>query len=463
MKTLNFFFKVLLALCPTITYSQTLPLKEAIEVGIANYGIVKAKNNYAQASKEAIEQAKREYLPNLNLSAQQDYGTVNGQNGPLYGLGGLGVASSGLPLKEQNWNASFGALYLVNVNWEFFTFGRIKQRVSVAKAESERYQKDYEQELFQHKVRIASAYLNLLVSQRLQISQEKNLHRAEVFYHNIATRAKNGLLPGVDSTSALAEVSKARITLIQVNEQIKVQNNELVTLLGQQPQDYVTDTTIISKAPLAVTAAQATTGGINHPTKQYFQSRISQSIQQEKLFQKEYYPSFTLFGVYQTRASGFNSVYTTDQTSFSSKYFDGVNPSRQNYLLGAGLVWNLTSIARSSKKLSFQRFTTKGLEDEFKAIDVELNAREDAANARIEYALQNFKEAPIQVTAAQQAYIQRLALYQSGLTILTDLTSALFTLNRAETDRDIAFANVWQALLMKAAATGNFDLFINEF
>jgi hypothetical protein len=57
---------------------------------------------------------------------------VNGQNGPVYGFGGFGVASSGLPLPNQNWNAAFGALYLANLNWEFFTFGRIKERIKTA-------------------------------------------------------------------------------------------------------------------------------------------------------------------------------------------------------------------------------------------------------------------------------------------------------------------------------------------
>jgi outer membrane protein TolC len=69
----------------------------------------------------------------------------------------------------------------------------------------------------------------------------------------------------------------------------------------------------------------------------------------------------------------------------------------------------------------------------------------------------------LQVNAAQQAYTQRLTLYNNGLNDLTDVTTAQFTLNRAETDRDIAFTNVWQALLMKAAATGDFNLFINAF
>ncbi len=194
---------MLLLLLPVMySYSQTLTLREAVDTGMANYGLVKAKEKYAQASDETVKQVKRDYLPNLNLSAQQDYGTVNGQNGPAYGLGGLGVASSGLPLPEQNWNAAFGALYLVNVNWDFFTFGRTKERINVAKADAQRSRKDYEQEQFQQKVRIAGAYLNLLASQRLVISQQKNLNRTIVVQKNAAVRVKNGLLPGVDSTFA---------------------------------------------------------------------------------------------------------------------------------------------------------------------------------------------------------------------------------------------------------------------
>jgi hypothetical protein len=35
-------------------------------------------------------------------------------------------------------------------------------------------------------------------------------------------------------------------------------------------------------------------------------------------------------------------------------------------------------------------------------------------------------------------------------------------LNRAELDKSVAYINVWQALLLKAAASGDFDLFINQ-
>lgn len=443
-------------------FSQTLPLNEALETGIANFGTIKAKSKYNDASKETIKQVRRDYLPNVTLSGQQDYGTVNGQNGPLYGFGGLGVASSGLPLDHQNWNAAFGALYLVNVNWDFFTFGRMKQKIKLSIADSQRYKKDLNQEKFQHKIKIAAAYLNLLASQRLVISQRKNLDRALVFQNIAAVRVKNGLLAGVDSTLASAEVSRSKITLNQVKDQLKEQNNKLIALMGVPIQDFVLDTTFVTTIPKVVLAQETSNKSLN-PILEYHKSRVDFSEQQLRLFEKEYYPSFSLFGIYQARASGFNSDYAVDQNSFSRNYLDGINPSRQNYLFGLGVSWNLTSIARISKKVSAQKLISEGLQEEYEVIDQQLKTQSDAADAKMKYALENFYEAPIQVQAAQQAYLQKTTLYKNGLTNLLDVTQTLYALNRAETDRDIIYTNVWQSLLMKAAATGDFDLFMNEF
>ncbi|UBM59398.1 TolC family protein [Marinilongibacter aquaticus] len=454
---------LLILFYPLTGFSQTLSLKDAIDTGMANFNTIRAKQNYIQGAKEVVEQVKMDYLPNFNLAIQQDYGTVNGQNGPLYGFGGLGVSSSGLPLPNQTWNAAFGSLYLANVNWNFFTFGRTTQRINIAKAEVEQYKKDYEQEIFKHKVKIAAAYLNLLASQRLLLSQQKNLERAKVIHSNAAVRVKNGLLPGVDSTLAAAEVSKAKISLNQIKQQLKIQNNELANFMGIEAEDFDLDTTFIAEIPAAAVITSEVQSDSTNPILSFYLSRIAVSVNQFTLFKKEYLPTFSLWGIYQNRGSGFNSNYSTDQSSFTQNYWKGIKPVRQNYLFGVGVTWNLTTMARSSRKAAAQKWITQGLEEEYKAISLALSTQLDAANARIKYALDNYNEAPLQVLAAKQAYAQRMALYNNGLIDLVDLTQALYTLNRAETDRDVIYTNVWQALLMKAAATGDFNLFIHEF
>ena len=126
------FFLIILLKFSSSYGQKVFTLKDALSEGTKNYGIIKAKTKYAEASKIAVQQAKRENLPNFSLSAQQDFGTVNGQFGPLFGFNGLGVASSGPALAQQNNNAAFGASYLTNFNWDFFAFGKAKQKVKVA-------------------------------------------------------------------------------------------------------------------------------------------------------------------------------------------------------------------------------------------------------------------------------------------------------------------------------------------
>lgn len=443
---------------------QTLNMKEAIKTAITNYGTIKAKANYVNSTRQTVEQAKREYLPNFTLAAQQDYGNVNGQNGPLSGLGGgLGTASSGPVLGQQNWNAAFGALYLGNVNWDFYTFGRIKEKVNVSKASLRRDQADLDQEIFQHEIRVSAAYLNLLAAQRLTKSQQKNLERATTFKENAVARAKNGLIAGVDSSLAAAEVSNAKIALTKAFDLQQEQANNLGVLLGVAATDFKLDTASINHVPQALLLNDTTVNFAEHPVLKYYKDRVNVSDQQVNYFKKLAYPTFSLVGVMQGRGSGFSADYGVDQNAYSKSYGDGINPTRGNYLVGVGVSWNLSTIFKNSPQIKSQRYISRGLENEYELVDQQLHAQLALSATKIKNAMDNYNEAPIQVKAASEAYLQKSTLYKNGLTTLVDLTQALYTLNRAETDRDIAYTNVWQALLIKSAAMGNYNIFINEF
>ena len=78
-----------------------------------------------------------------------------------------------------------------------------------------------------------------------------------------------------------------------------------------------------------------------------------------------------------------------------------------------------------------------------------------------EISLEQAVAAPIQLRAAQDAYRQASARYESGLTDLPTLMQSLVTLNRAEADMAIAYMNVWRSLLAIAGAKGDFAIFMN--
>ncbi|MBZ4188526.1 TolC family protein [Niabella beijingensis] len=434
-----------------------LSLKDAIRTAAENYPSIKAKTAYAKASEQLITAARKEQLPNINFGVQQDYGTINGTNGPLYGFGGLATASSGPALATQNWNAAFGALYLTNVNWEFFAFGKYRERVKVAQQVWQRDTKDLAQELFEHKVRVAAAYLTLVAGHQITKSYEKNLSRADSIRRFVIARVKNGLIAGVDSSLANAEYSSALILLTNARDKEQEQKNILAQLIGSEDTGFTIDTAFVSRIPGSY--LDTLTPEQEHPVLEYYRSRIAVSDQQSHFIKTQYYPAFSLVGVWQSRGSGFESDYINDQHHYSSDYWKGINPNRSNYLIGVGVTWNLMQPVRLSKQVSAQRMISNALQEEYNTAALQLKTQLRTATNKMTNALSNYREAPVQVKAASDAYHQKSVLYKNGLTNMVDVMQAGYTLIRAETDRDIANNNVWQALLLKAAAVGDFDLF----
>lgn len=450
-----------LAMVASVKAQTQLSLKTAIQIGLDHYGTIKAKDSYAKASAAGVVQAKLDYLPNLNLSAQANYGTANGQNGPSYTFIPAGIASGGAPFASQNWNAAFGSLYFANVNWDFFAFGRAKEKIQTADYKRELDASDLSQEKFQHEVRIAAAYLNLLAAQRLSNSYQKNLERADTLRRIIVLKAKKDLLAGVDSSQANAEVSKAKSILLNARTFVEEQNSALVKLLGTDMQHIQADTVFIANLPKNLPLSGDSLAA-NHPVIAYYKNRIQYSDEQAKYFKTLGLPTFSLGAALQGRGSGFAYNYTAEHPNYSQSLSQGLSPDRANYVVALGITWNLAQPLRIRQQVKSQRLISEGLKNELTLTQQQLTTQNNFADAKLKNAIADYYETPQQVKAASDAYHQKMVLYNHGLTDLINVTQALYVLTRAETDRDIAYNNVWQALLLKAAASGDFDIFSNN-
>ncbi|WP_316840798.1 TolC family protein [Pedobacter gandavensis] len=472
---MNIRFIALALLCglSTLSYAQTLQLPDALQRSIQNYEKIKAKEALVRAAQESTNYQKSQYLPDFTLLAQQSYGTINAQNGPMYGYGGLGSAATSMPLAEQNWNAAFGSLYLANINWNLFTFGRIKNQVQLSRVEEQQAARDLEQEKFQHQVKVGAAYFNLFASQRIKYVQEKNLERAQVFMTTTLSRVASGLIPGVDASLAKAEVSNAQSARIKAYDMELEYSKTLAVLLGEEYQSFILDSVFTAKTPQltgsqgfnlldsAGKPANQSINLINHPLLLWQKSKVAGSVQTEKIQRSQTLPSLSAFGVVQGRGSGFASNYVQDNSAYSKSYQKGVGIDRGNYLAGFTMSWNLTNLYRFGAKVKQQKHLTKSLQNEYHLIHEELSAQAQLANAKLKNASDNFEETKIQVKAASDAYRQNTTLYRNGLTTIVDLTQSLYALNRAEIDFEIARNNIWQALLLKSAAAGELSVLLN--
>jgi outer membrane protein TolC len=438
-----------------------LTLQKAINIALNKQQILKAKDNYAKSSAEGITAAKRDGLPDFTLSAQQSYGTINGLNGVASGLPGLTAIVAGPVAPSQNWNAAFGAFYASNIDWNIFSFGLQRAHVAEAKGFYNRDAADLEQEKFQQQVKVAGAYLNLLAAQRLHYSMDINLWRVSQLRDVILTRTQNGLNPGVDSAIANSELSRARIAVTDAINYEQIQAANLAMQMGINKQSFSLDSTYINKLP-AQLPGQPLDDVSKNPQLTFFSARVKSSELTANYLSKISLPRVSFFGVLQERGSGFGTNYANNFTDFSHDYLNGVGPARGNYLLGIGISWDLSNLGRMASRVKSQHFFSDGLMNEYNYLQNNLTNQLEQSNKQLVNALQKYREAPIQLKAASDAYEQKKTLYSNGLTTIVDVTQTLYNLNTAETDRDIAGNGVWQALLYIAASSGDLNLFINQ-
>jgi outer membrane protein TolC len=450
---------ILVSLCYLNSYSQVLKLKDALYRTQDQYDKIKAKQQLVDASAQNTAFQKQQYLPDLTLSAQQSFGTINVQHGPMYAYGGLSSAATSMPLAEQNWNAAFGSLYFANINWNVFSFGRIKNQVELGSKKELTAKADLQQEIFQQQIKVSAAYLNLLASQRIKFVQKKNTERAQVFYEMTNARAKSGLIPEVDAQLAKAEWSNAKSLQIKAYDKELEWSKQLAVLINDDFKIYQLDSLYSTSLPNNV--LETAEGNIEkHPYLQWQQSKINESEKSIEVLKTHKKPNVSAFGVVQGRGSGFEANYAQDNSAYSPSYLKGVGIDRGNYLLGISLSWNITNIFRFNTKIKEQQFLIRSLQYTFDAQQKELKTLSHQANEQLKNAYLNFDETEIQLEAAALAHKQQTALYENGLSTLVDFTQALYGLNRAEIEYEIAQNNVWQALLLLASAQGDIQILI---
>jgi outer membrane protein TolC len=439
---------------------KLLSMTDALEIASANY-LIQSKTNYTRSSAESIEAAKKVALPDFVLAAQTAYGTLNGVNGLGSGLPGVTTITASNSV-AQNMNASFGALYNVNINMNVFSFGLQRAFVAATRGQYEQDRADLRQTKFDVETTVIGLYLNLLTAQRLRMVMQDNVERISRLRDIILARTMNGLNPGVDSSIANAELSTARMSLTDAENFEQSQASQLSIEMGVKQSFYNLDTSFVTTLPKNIPAQNEVNLQL-HPVLRWLDSRVIYSDLIATYIQKTAMPRFSFFAVGQERGSGFGGSFSSDPNDYSDNFLKGTDPVRANYLLGIGVTWNITDLTRVKSKVMSQRFISAAYKDDYSQAAIKYTDQLHFANQQISNALTKYREVPIQLKSAEDAYNQKKALYENGLTNIVDVTQTLFFLNQAEAASNVACSAVWQALLYKAVAAGDSSLFLLQF
>lgn len=392
--------------------------------------------------------AKSTALPSLDAAYQVNYATHNNITGMAMSAGFVPI--SGPPSAENDYAAVFGSVGGLLLNWEPYTFGQRKARIASAKAYSAYQEAEAAQATFQHLIRTANAYLDLIMAEELIKAYSKNRERAEENLRIVRSLAISGLRPGVDTALLNAERSRARIELLNYERIKETQRLQLSELLGGSTDEFVIDSSYFQRLPAIPEEV-----GSEHPLIVLSTSGVKINQFEKTSLQRTLNPKLSVWGTAYARGSGIRYDGYVDAE-------DGLSFTRYNYGAGVVLSVPLLRFASVRHQVNGQEALILAAQENLNGVKLQLEKENQVANVTLENALKVANESPQFFHAAEFGYRTLLSRYNSGLVNYADLVQAQYTLVKGEVELKKSYLDAWKALLYKAAVAGDLEIFINQ-
>jgi outer membrane protein TolC len=413
--------------------------------------LLQAKKYEANAAVKNIDVAKYSKLPTIDATYQAGFGTANNLTGIFYPYGVLPM--TGPPSISNNYTPATGSAASLLLNWEAATFGQRDAKINIAVAEANAQQAAFQQSLFEHKIKVISAYLDLLLSYDVANIQQHNIERVQAELHQSSVLANTGIKPGVDTALFLSELSKAKTDFLSAGRQLQQYQLLFRQLIVTTALPVPADTAFLNGLPAG--NLNNDTLFANAPVIRFSQGQLALSQSKETLLKKSYLPKLSVWGTGFARGSGFEANGTV-------KGWDGLALSRYNYGAGLQLSFPIMKYGEVKKQLQQQTLLSKAEQEKIDDARLALNTQQDIANMAFNSSVAIATEAQQELKSAQYAFGAMQIRYNTGLVNFADLIQAQFNLLKAELDLKKAHWDAWKALLLQAAVAGDENIFLQQ-
>jgi len=398
-------------------------------------------------------EVRNNWLPNLKLNYQADIGTSNNVTGPYFGYGIIPSSSGGIHSSNVTTALSTN-LGIASFDWEVYNFGYYGAQNRVAQSNIKVEQNNFYQSKYGLEAYTINNYLLLMSLEDYLVIQARNIQRTQEILRSVSSLTKSGVRPGVDTSIANAELSKARLNYIELNNQFQQVQLQLAEVSGLPYQSIVADT-LVANQLLDAPPEAFNTDTAGHPIINYYQSLYQSSKEQERVVKNQYNPKIFVEGAAWGRGS------SVDPEGNYNSLSSGLNFQRSNYLVGLGISYNLFDLRRERLKLNTQKTESDYFHNKLEEQKQLLAASANQANAEMQTARLRLIEIPKQLKAASDGYRQKLSLYKNGLTDIIELDAALSILYRAETDYVQAKYAYTNALFSQAITDNRVSTILN--
>ncbi len=449
---------ILIMLASSSLHAQSsLGLTKIWEMTLSNYPSISSKQAQLDESRLTKRLTRHNaYMPNVQLQLQNSMGTYASSSGaffPLPGVININGRAAGQPGQPS---AAFNTFGSVVADWKFFEFGRKNLAFKAADLGIDQATDELSAEQLRLKTRSAQLFLKLLNSKvNLQWALQNEVRTKQIFELS-ASLAVAGLKPGADSSLALsaylqtyAEQESWHAKLSSDLQALSELAPEVDTAQALYYQPY------LAPAPIIQEGGMTETG---HPYLQVLDDAVRYGQTQAELAGRQALPSFSALGGLALRGSGIGQDGFVDNGIMA-----GYGNGSTNYLLGLAVTWNITTASSASLEKNRVLARVQSRKANYDVQKLDLNTRLSSASKRIEGQLRQISSINSAVKNARLAYELYLSRYENGLISLTELLQIQLILQQAEKTSIDAHSQLWEQVLVRSEASGDFSYLQNQF
>ena len=449
---------VLCLLTSHIVYAQkkVYSLEDVWQKTLQQYPSLSSKKSQVELQELNKALIKKDRLPEVNIQAQQSYGSYQGVAGsffPLAGIYNTSGSSKGLNTDTKAVSNLYSSAVL---QWDFLQFGKTKTKLNVADAAIQVSNKALSHEQLRLQTAAAKQYFTVLQSTALLAINKSDVKRLEDLFDLSKAQANAGLRPGADTLLIKSNYYQIK-GLVNVQHGILTTSMmQLATLIGEDANSFSIDTSIYNATNITI-KLPSTDSLNNHPYLQYLKANELYANASLEAVKRLPYPSAGLLAGVSIRGSGVNSAGIASN-SFSEPW----KSNTPGYLAGVGITWNLSSLYQNKVKQKMAKKEIESAKANYEDANLQLKTSYNTAVSRWQQQRERLMDSRVALDASVQAYDLYVTRYESGLINLIELLQLQNSLQDAENNYVKAMGAYWDELINQSESTGNLSLLLSQ-
>lgn len=380
---------------------RTMDIAQLFQLIEQNSKALKVQKSGVEVAQEGIKSAKSQRLPDINASLSASY------------IGNAVLMDRDFTDVHGMSSPHFGNAFTLDAQQVVYSGGAITAGIRMAEIGAEKASVGAELSRQGQRFMALGQYLDLQKLANRQKVLESNIELTQQLIDNINEKHSQGVALKNDVTRYELQLQTLKLNLTKLENARSILNHQLCNTLGISTTQYidpVEDTTEKTFGKEGEEQWQKDAAAIS-PQLKMAQLNVDMSQQQEKLAKSDMLPKVALVA-----SNNFNGPITFE--------LPPIDKNLNIWYVGVGVQYSLSSLFKSSKKLSQARLATRQANEQKALAQEELDNNVQAAYTNY---LQSYVELETQkknVELAQENYQVVNDRYLNQLALITDMVDA---------------------------------------